>query len=1217
MSGEPLASSTPAIAQFPEAGWKVCHPSAALQHLLPPDVARSNRAVVVGEAGEVLQVAVTDPRQPGLAATLAAAAHRPVALLAADGEEIAIALALCSADPTVQQRRRRRLTALAASIGLGAQVDAAIDTLFEPAGAARPSGDECWGPELLGLLEGLPHLDLAADHFPPSFELLLPLHLRSTSAAAPLAPWAVFGEWLLLGCATNPDPEATVAIEIWTGLRVRPILCSPEVLRAASARALIPRTLMVGDARIEVEARALRSSAEALDLLPAALCRSLTILPLAADRGWVEVAVASDTIRAAEIPALLEALCGRTVRMRSATAVAVRRALLRAYSMPSATAGPPATPPVPPPGWWATYATGLPRWQVLAALVAVPSISMEHYNISLPLARLAPPSTWIECGAVPLRREDAVLWVAVSTLDPGALEIISERTGCAIRPLLAGAIAEATIATNSGTTHPAPQHPIVAYPIAKASIDAPNTEAVQAGAVSGLDLALDAAAILSAARFVNLAAMHSGLPQAELPLSPEADPAGASDGLSADLAERPAVLPRHTTDEVPVVAVADPFEPDTARALDTLGRRQRLVVAPREAIQAAREGAVRPEAGQPRLGELLVANGIIAAPELDRALALQRSHGVRLGQALIYLGLLSQEQLAYFLAEQGGLLFLNFQDMHPQPEMMRLLPQEMERRLGVVPLYETRTAEEGPPTLLVATSDPLNRAMLDEVGRLTGRIVSPIVCTERDLEALLEAFYRDDYLQRSTSYLITRSPDESASKVLNRAQQVALGIAALLLIVLGWRFSTVVGVTLSAACSLFYVTFSLYRCYLIYKALRVGSEVKITEAELAAIDEATLPIYTILLPLYREAAVLPILLAGLTRIDYPFTKLDVKLLLEEDDLETRAAADAIQLPAYVHPVIVPASLPRGKPKACNYGLIHAQGEFVVIYDGEDVPDPDQLKKAVLAFRKLPPTIACLQAKLNYFNSQQNLLTRWFTIEYSMWFDLFLPGLDAAKVPIPLGGTSNHFPTAKLLEAGAWDPYNVTEDADLGIRIFRHGWTTAVLDSTTYEEATSQVYNWVRQRSRWVKGYVQTFLVHTRHPIKLWRAVGTKAFFSFNLVVGGTFIGFLLNPVFWLLTILWYLVHAAFVRTLFPPAVFYMGAVSLFIGNFAFMYLNVAGCIRRGYYHLVPYALLSPIYWMLMSLAAWKGFLQLCTNPFYWEKTVHGHYKKPGSGKAGH
>jgi cellulose synthase/poly-beta-1,6-N-acetylglucosamine synthase-like glycosyltransferase len=246
----------------------------------------------------------------------------------------------------------------------------------------------------------------------------------------------------------------------------------------------------------------------------------------------------------------------------------------------------------------------------------------------------------------------------------------------------------------------------------------------------------------------------------------------------------------------------------------------------------------------------------------------------------------------------------------------------------------------------------------------------------------------------------------------------------------------------------------------------------------------------------------------------------------------------------------------------------------------------------------------VQAKLNYFNPDQNLLTRWFSIEYSMWFDLILPGLDAQDVPIPLGGTSNHFVTERLIELGAWDPYNVTEDADLGIRLSKAGYQTAIIDSVTLEEANSQLSNWIRQRSRWIKGYIQTWLVHMRHPLALLRSLGFKSFISFQLIVGGTFI-FLMNPIFWGLTTVFFFTHAGIIRDLFPSFVFYAAAFLLFIGNFVFVYLNVAGALERRSFHLVKYALLSPLYWGLMSLAAWKGFLQLFTKPFFWEKTEHG------------
>ena len=217
----------------------------------------------------------------------------------------------------------------------------------------------------------------------------------------------------------------------------------------------------------------------------------------------------------------------------------------------------------------------------------------------------------------------------------------------------------------------------------------------------------------------------------------------------------------------------------------------------------------------------------------------------------------------------------------------------------------------------------------------------------------------------------------------------------------------------------------------------------------------------------------------------------------------------------------------------------------------------------------------------------------------------MPGLDAADSPIPLGGTSNHFITDALIELGAWDPFNVTEDADLGIRLHKSGYKTAIVDSTTYEEANSDLYNWIRQRSRWVKGYVQTWLVHMRHPVRLWRQVGWKSWWSFQFVVGGTFFGFLLNPFYWLLTTVWLLTSAGVIRQLFPGFVYYAAAVGLYFGNFVFTYVNVAGALRRRYYDLIKYALLSPLYWALMSIGAWKGFLQLFYRPFYWEKTVHG------------
>ena len=283
----------------------------------------------------------------------------------------------------------------------------------------------------------------------------------------------------------------------------------------------------------------------------------------------------------------------------------------------------------------------------------------------------------------------------------------------------------------------------------------------------------------------------------------------------------------------------------------------------------------------------------------------------------------------------------------------------------------------------------------------------------------------------------------------------------------------------------------------------------------------------------------------------------------------------------------------------------AKGEFLVIYDAEDRPEPDQLRKAVCAFRRIDPQIVCLQAKLNYFNRGHNVLTRWFTAEYSVWFDQLLPGLQAADVAIPLGGTSNHFVTERLIELGGWDAFNVTEDADLGLRIFMSGGKTAILDATTYEEATSRCRNWIRQRSRWVKGYMQTWLTHMRHPVVLMRRMNPKAFVVFHLFFGACTLALLLNPLYWLLTALWFATHMHWIQLTFPGPILYAGTAGLFVGNAACILLTASGAFGRRNYEDVKWTFLTPFYWLLMSIAAYKALWQLLVRPSYWEKTEHG------------
>lgn len=410
-----------------------------------------------------------------------------------------------------------------------------------------------------------------------------------------------------------------------------------------------------------------------------------------------------------------------------------------------------------------------------------------------------------------------------------------------------------------------------------------------------------------------------------------------------------------------------------------------------------------------------------------------------------------------------------------------------------------------------------------------------------------------------------------------------------------------------AVLSAIYFLDVLFNFWIILKSLHVSQEIASTVQEIRKLQNKDLPVYSILCPLYKEAHVIPQFLDAITKLDWPKTKLDVMLLLEADDKRTIKAVEEMKLPSYVQTIIVPHSLPKTKPKACNYGLHHAKGEYLVIYDAEDMPDPLQLKKAFLGFKKADPNTICLQAKLNYYNPHQNLLTRFFTAEYSLWFDVTLTGLQSLNSIIPLGGTSNHFKTNDLKKLQGWDAFNVTEDADLGIRLFKRGYKTAIIDSVTLEEANSNFKNWLRQRSRWIKGYMQTYLIHTRDLFGF-KNTEKKHSLIFHLVVGGKIAFILINPFLWIATITYFTLYAIVgptIEALYPPLVFYMAGTSLVFGNFLFLYYYMLGLAKREQWDLVKYVYFVPFYWLAISIAGGIALYQLIFKPHYWEKTIHG------------
>jgi cellulose synthase/poly-beta-1,6-N-acetylglucosamine synthase-like glycosyltransferase len=491
-----------------------------------------------------------------------------------------------------------------------------------------------------------------------------------------------------------------------------------------------------------------------------------------------------------------------------------------------------------------------------------------------------------------------------------------------------------------------------------------------------------------------------------------------------------------------------------------------------------------------------------------------------------------------------------------------------------------------------------------------------------------------EYVDEVASEFIARHPYDCSYLLFSKAQKITgLLLTGLSLLLLGYRWDLFV-IFFSFFSASAYLGVALFKLVSACRGIRSGLR---EPGVLEKIPEADLPVYSILVPLFREANVLPGLVNHLSSLDYPPGKLDVMLLLEESDSETLAVADAMELPPGFRILRIPKGSPQTKPRACNYGLREAKGSYVVIYDAEDRPERDQLFRVLSAFRHAPIDVICMQCRLAYHNANHNWLTACFTLEYATWFDFYLEGLQYMKVPLPLGGTSNHFKTEVLREIGGWDPFNVTEDCDLGIRLHKRRYRTRTVPSVTWEEATSETGNWIRQRSRWVKGYFQTFFTHMRHPLRTFRGLGPRGFIGFLLVVGGHSFLLVMNLVFWALLALYMAwltrdvlagrdlweviagdsdaVRSAWKmiywgpdehKLLAPLSVgFFVISCVLLLANCLFILLGVLAACTRKRWHLLPAALTMPFYWILISIGAMKGFIQLFTRTHYWEKTRHG------------
>ncbi len=599
------------------------------------------------------------------------------------------------------------------------------------------------------------------------------------------------------------------------------------------------------------------------------------------------------------------------------------------------------------------------------------------------------------------------------------------------------------------------------------------------------------------------------------------------------------------------------------------------------------------------LGDLLVGRRVITLPQLDEAADLAERWNVRLGDALLSRNWMDSRLYYETYAQNFDLPFVDLIAEPPDEELLLAADAD---------LYASRLTmpwRRRDDRLLIATAEPGPQTLLFARERW-GAGIEFVVVSKFDIIVTLQTAFAGTMSHRAVFELAELDPEMSARTVFT-APQLLVFYALASAIMGGLALAPLATlIVLNIAISIFYLGNFVFKGILVSIGGGRSAEIDETVAvEARALKTEDLPVFTVLVPMFREAAMLPRLAQALRELDYPLGKLDIKIVLEAGDAETIEAARSLGLEGVFEIVIVPELEPQTKPKACNFALRFARGEYLVIYDAEDRPEPDQLRKVVATFRRSPPHTACLQCRLNYYNADENWLTRMFTLDYALWFDQVLPGLERLNMPIPLGGTSNHFRTDVLRELHAWDPFNVTEDADLGIRIGQKGYRVGVVDSTTFEEASCRTGQWLGQRSRWIKGYMQTLLVHTRRPMQLVRNTGLLGFLGFIFFIGGTVLAGLLNPIFWVFYAIWLAASAANIDVIFPQSLLFLCLFNLLAGNGAFTYLIMLAPIRRGWLGLIPYSFTLFGYWVLISVAAYKALWQLLRDPFFWEKTPHG------------
>lgn len=596
------------------------------------------------------------------------------------------------------------------------------------------------------------------------------------------------------------------------------------------------------------------------------------------------------------------------------------------------------------------------------------------------------------------------------------------------------------------------------------------------------------------------------------------------------------------------------------------------------------------------IGRHLVDNGSITSSQLVAALQLQTTINAPLGEILVAEGIAKKQDVEKVLAQQFPLPKADFDKEPIDTELCKSRPPRFWVRNRLLPW------KNDGERVLIATERP------DRFDDFRGSL-------EANFGSLAPALGESDDMTRSIGLLFGRqlaleANERVAAEFSCRSWHwSARLILPLLLVASGtgfYNFPTL---------GYFFATLVALSALVLFACLRFTAFIAhMTDNDLLAVprgravvpaENLRKPKVSVLVPLYREKEIVKTLVARLSRLTYPKAVLEVLLVLEERDDVTRRTLAETTLPRWMRVVEVPAiGGIKTKPRAMNYALDFCGGEIVGVWDAEDAPAFDQIERVVERFASAPDDVVCLQGVLDYYNPRTNWISRCFTIEYAAWFRVILPGLARLGLIVPLGGTTLFFRRDKLEELGGWDAHNVTEDADLGVRLSRWGYRTEMIDTVTYEEANCRVWPWIKQRSRWLKGFMVTYVVHMRRPLKLYRDIGPLKFLSFQAFFLGTLSQFLLAPFIW--TFWLFLFGIPHPLEGFAPYEYLLGVMLFFfcieLMGFIIAMLAVSKSDRRFLMIWVPAMLL---YFPLGTVAAIKALVELMVAPYYWDKTQHG------------